>query len=183
MARLRTVNEYLEAGVKIGLILAGIFAGLQYCSSIETRRVERVLDYAREFDSGELLQAQRRIDRALVAMTQRVEADPADRPGAVAREEREIRRRILQDVDGLGSDLALVLGFMEKLNACQRKDVCNADLAREYFQPYAAGLAVAFQCHLIVERRRRDGYGNGLLAIGRISTLDDAAARRCPDRG
>jgi hypothetical protein len=185
LERVRTTNEYLEAGVKIGLILAGIFAGLQYCSSVATRRVERVLDYAREFDSGELLQTQRRIDRALAGMGRRIEGGQGNPAEIVAREEAAMMRALRQDggANDLGGDLALVLGFMDKLAACQRRGLCDADLTSDYFRPYAAGLAAAFQCHLRDERRRRAGYGDGLLAIGHVQTLDNDSARRCPGGG
>jgi hypothetical protein len=180
LGRVRAINEYLEAGVKIGLILAGIFAGLQYYASVRAGRVERVLGYAREFDTGELLEAQRHVDRALADMSRRIDAGPGNREAAVAREEAAMMRALREDAGGLGGELRLILGFMDKLSACQRRDVCDADLVRDYFQPYAAAVAAAFQCHLLDERRRRAAYGDGLLAVARIGTLHDRAAGRCP---
>lgn len=197
LTKQRIFNEKLETFVKIGLIAGGIFAGLQYCSSIEQRRVERVLEYARELDSGEPLAAQRRIERELMAWSQRLQSNgsPPAREHILAEEKTMIARLegapetsadgsvISPDTPTLSSDIALIVGFMDKLNACTERKLCDGDLTQKTFRPFAVGVAKSFQCYFRKQRNIRPDYAEGLLSVAGIRSLEDGDAARCPDDG
>lgn len=180
LEQVRAVNEFLESGAKLGLIVTGIFAGVQYCSSIQSRKVERVLEYSKEYDSGPLLDAQRRLFRSRAEMNDRIRRGGATRASVLA-EERNMVRRIETDsgVDGLGSDMALIVAFMDKVATCEKGGLCDVATSKRFFSRSAESIINGYRCHFLSERRSRPDYGNAIAAMAGVKTLDDGGSRRC----
>lgn len=191
--KLRVINEFLESLAKLGLVAAAVVAGAQYFSEVENCKVERVLDYSTDWDSGALLDAQRRLYEFKATMNGRIGA-AEDHNTAVLLEEQKLVKALQEQTgpDGIGNDFALIIDFMEKVATCKRRGICDDGAVQDFFKAHAVAYASGFQCYLLVERAVRGGdairdepetsqreYGDGMLEIAGIATLAGATADRC----
>ena len=154
---------------------------MQYVQSIKSEKIGRVLAYSERFDSDALLDAQRHLFHLRVQANADQEGQPL---AAVVRSEQQLIQR-MRGTDAAtdetaiapgegdpGSDMALIVGFMDTIRACRQGGLCDEDTVDNFFAETARALAVGFRCHILDERKRRPGYATGLLEIAGM--VDDA---------
>lgn len=178
LQRVRFVNEFLESGAKIGLIVAGILAGLQYCSSVEAQKIERVLDYRKQWDSSATLDAQSRLYDFAVARNARMENSVGEARQAIAIDMTEplATGTGAAPVSTPQRDFALIVDFMEQVDACRTGDVCDGPSVRRFFCDAARSQVAAYASYIEHQRASDQRFGDGLLAVAELDDVDPAAA-------
>lgn len=154
LERNKILTELIMEWVKlIALIIAGIFAGVQYLDKQNGDRVKETLVFLNRFNTTPVLEARRKIadvweekmpqQLALLEKAPFVDAD--------------YRRFMTETVKqaGISQDVALVVEYFESLEVCIRAKICDGDSAAQFLKPEALSFFRQHATHIQMIRSKR----------------------------
>jgi hypothetical protein len=177
---MQVILNRLEAISKI-LLIIGTFAGgfwaiREYFDKKHDARVAETLGYVRRFSSDPLLAAQTHIGMAWYSVKdvlRTLEETPVSSPEEFASRKRQLVMTVVDksvvplsssaNQKGLVSDLDLLVGFFAELQVCIDTQLCDASVAKKYFQPYAMRLYCVHEPFIVWKTKAySQGYGDEL---------------------
>ncbi|MCP3392018.1 hypothetical protein NLM27_24805 [Bradyrhizobium sp. CCGB12] len=177
---MKVILDRLEAISKILLILGTLAGGLwavrEYFDKQHDARVAETLGYVRRFSTDPLQAAQTHIGMAWYSVKdvlRTLEETPVASPEEFANRKRQL---VMSVVDksviplsssvtqrGLVPDLDLLVGFFAELQVCLDAQLCDAHVAKKYFQPYATRLYCVHEPFIVWKSKAySQGYGDEL---------------------
>jgi hypothetical protein len=139
----------------LALLVGGIFAGIQYMDRQNGERVKETLAYLNRFNTGEVLDARRRIasvwDDKLPQQTDLLEKKPF-----VDADYRQFMIATVKET-GIAQDVALIIEYFESLEVCIRAKICDGDAAAQFLKPEALNFFRQHATHIkFIRDARRD---------------------------
>lgn len=181
------VRETLDVLGIAGLLVGGIFAAIQYVDAKAAQRTSRTFEYIERYESGDVAEARRAINRVLRQYLEQFEELKA---AGLAREERDdlVRSIIRAEVEiqsggsarSAGNPSALespetvedkidrIVEFYDGLKICVDEELCNRRVAVNYFAPDEARIFWDnFYPYILDRRQNYAGYGDALEAFAK----------------
>lgn len=147
--------------LRILLVFGAVFSILQYVAQREEKRVERTMELIDMWDRPEFQEAQRALRSRLVALT---EANK----GLLGSNASETERKVFQASIGQqlmteqGGELPLaefslhferIVYFLNRLATCVKSNICDREVANDYFMDYAQSFWTYFADYVADVRR------------------------------
>lgn len=176
------VRETLDALGIAGLLAGGIFAAIQYKDAKGAQRIARTFEYIERYESGDVAEARRAINRVLrqyLTQFEELEAaglpcDPRDnlvRSIIKADVELQMTGREANKLPASGVDapetiedkIDRVVEFFDGLKICVHEEICNRRVAENYFSPDEARIFWNnFYPYISDRRKNYANYGKAL---------------------
>ncbi len=156
LERNKILTELITEWVKLAaLIIAGIFAGIQYLDKQNGERVKETLAYLNRFNTAPVLDARRKISSVWDDhLTQ--QRDILEKRPYVDSEYRQFMTATVKEA-GIGQDVALVIEYFESLEVCIRAKICDGDAAAQFLKQEALNFFRQHATHIqLIRSERRD---------------------------
>ena len=165
---------WLELAVKVGVIVAGVFAIFQYLDIRKEARIEKTLSFVTMFNDATtpVGQARDRItevlwlnEKQLSKLQRAINTLP---PAEAALLRQRFIRGLIEGPDGesgLRKHLNDVIAFFESLSICTKHGLCDRRSAEAFFSEYAADFWRNFEQFVSDRRKWASDYGAGIEAF------------------
>jgi len=165
-SKLSLLNSYYWAEIlaKVGLLIAGIFAYVQFLDVKETRRVDRTFTYVEQFENGRVSEA-RRLIRAKMRPYLDQFQEISETGGINLSDRREIILLLVEeDTDQSFADaIETVVDFYEGLKLCEDERLCSRSVIQGYFCPgRAKPFYQDFAPYINLRRENSELFGRAL---------------------
>lgn len=162
MSILNQSTKYSTILVNAVITFSAIFAVYQYLDHIQSSRIDRTLEFIRDFQSGPTYDAQRRISDVLWKYSD--EIDTLNRTPISATDADEMKKSVSTflavDADGgLKLELNEIVSFFSTLGVCLRQDICDLEVARSFFSEYLEDFWANFGPYILIVRITIPEYG------------------------
>ena len=163
----QTALHHAEFVLKVILIVASVGAFVQYCEIRQENRVKQTMEQLKSFNSGRLQKAYLNLNSIWFGYYSSIEdinKETIKRKDDVAQIKANIILPIITKKE-LQQDIRLLVDFYENLQVCVQNQICDKQVARDFFGDYADN----FYCwHLPWIKKQRTGipdYAKHLLAF------------------
>lgn len=161
-ATLKTVGEFVELGVKLGVLVGAAFGVWQYLEAKQQSRVARTSEYIDRFEDGQAGSSARRINAALRPYQDQFAS--LSTGGFSVEDRTEVVLTIVEEANGgaLADDLDAFIDFYEGLDTCVQSSLCDAQVADRYFSPRAKEFWANFEPYITYRRANNPSFARGL---------------------
>ena len=189
------VRETLDVLGIAGLLAGGVFAAIQYSDAKDAERTSRTFEYIARYESGDVAEARRAINRVLRQYISQFEDLEAD--GLPDKQRDDMVRRIIRtDVElqltsrqangpagatieapeTIEDKIDRVVEFYDGLDICVEEELCKSRVAVNYFSPNEARIFWDnFRPYILDRRKNYEGYGKALEKFAQQSVKTGAA--------
>ncbi|TAD75326.1 MAG: hypothetical protein EAY70_10615 [Sphingomonadales bacterium] len=181
------VRETLDVLGIAGLLVGGIFAAIQYVDAKAAQRTSRTFEYIERYESGDVAEARRAINRVLRPYLEQFEDLEAE--GLPRKERDDVVRSIIRaeveiqsasSAKAAGNPSAIespetvedkidrVVEFYDGLKVCVDEELCNERVTVNYFSPDEARIFWDnFYPYIMDRRANYPRYGDALEAFAK----------------
>lgn len=175
--------------LRILLVVGAVFSIMQYLAARAEKRVERTLELVDMWDGAEFQDAQNALKARLVALNKANEGLMSSNP---SEDERKIYyetvgRKLMSEAGGamplaeFEPKFDRVVYFLNRMSTCVRRNLCDREVADDYFLDYAKSFWSYFSGY--VQSVRKGGSPNYAKAIEEyVASAPKSAAETQPTR-
>ena len=176
------VRETLDVLGIAGLFAGGVFAAIQYNDAKGAQRIGRTFEYIARYESGDVAEARRAINRVLRQyLTQFEELEAAGLPcdprenlvrsiikadvelQLAGREANKLAASAIDAPETIEDKIDRVVEFFDGLKICVKEEICNRRVAENYFSPDEARIFWSnFYPYISDRRKNYANYGKAL---------------------
>jgi hypothetical protein len=177
---------YIGFLLRILLVFGAIFSVVQYLQQRSETRVNRTLDLVEMWDRPEYQQAQKALRERLVAANEQNEGLLGANPTEAERKIyfSRLGQLLLTDAGGtmplaqFQEQFDRIVYFLNRLSSCVANNICDRDVANDYFLDYARSFWTYFSGY--AAEVRADGQPNFAKPIEEYVTSEAEAAPGAP---
>lgn len=157
----RKISEIFLTWISpFAMLVTGIFAMVQYLEYKHTVKVERSMEYVREFSSNDaIVKARARVNSAIQNYSEQLTKELTSGSGAAGKYEKSIIALVAKE--GLANELDSLFYFFEELALCVETELCDGDVAKSFFARDAVELFHSFYPYIC---QKRINYRNPTIA-------------------
>jgi hypothetical protein len=158
-----TLAKWIDLIAKLGAIFVVCFGVFEYLDSKEALRISRTQDLMKEYTAGSVGEARRLISQTLqlyIPVIDKLRATPMSSEAAAAAHADLVHFLVREsrDAKGLAAEIDTVLEFYERLFVCVEHRLCDADIARAYFQSDVRWTFSNFRPYILERRKNSSNY-------------------------
>ncbi|MBN9070725.1 MAG: hypothetical protein J0H34_03815 [Rhizobiales bacterium] len=180
----RRVMVYAWMGflLRILLVVGAVFSLVQYLAAREEKRVERTLELVDMWDGKDFQDAQSALKARLVALNEANEGLMSSNPSEDERRiyYESVGKQLMTDAGGtmplqeFEPKFDRIVYFLNRVSTCVRRNLCDREVADDYFLDYARSFWSYFSGY--AQSMRKNGSANYAKAIEEyVATAPKAA--------
>ena len=151
----------IEHVVKVVGVCVGLFGIYKYFDSLSQKKVDRTIQYASSYYSGEVLKSRKKVGALSFAWTNAENADGS----ALSIDQLLAMMAVDLEKPDTRIEVEVLLDFFDRMRVCILNDACNRDVASSLLEPEARHLAVLVT-PLVASIRDVDAdYGQGMTCL------------------
>jgi hypothetical protein len=156
--------------LRVMLMVGAIFSVIQYLQAREEKRVERTLELVDMWDRPEFQEAQRALRTRLIALNQANQALLGSNPSENDRKIyfSSIGKQLMTEEGGtmplaeFEPHFDRVVYFLNRVGSCVKGNLCDREVADEYFLDYARSFWSYFSDYAVDQRRMSPNFAKAI---------------------